>query len=318
VTVKLWNTSAPEVQRAITEGRRAAGEIATGLVLTLVVLTDERSLGSALAAAEEAAVSHPCRQLAVVVSRPDGSDARLDAEVAVGAEHNGPGEAVTLRMSGRLALHADSVVLPLLAADTPVFCWWSGEPPQRTAFDSIGRLASRRITDCAAAADPLSALAVRAREYVPGDTDLSWTRLTGWRSVLASVMDTWNGPVEHGEVSVEPGNPSGWLLASWLESRLGAPMAMRNTRGPGITSVRLSGHSGGQPAELSIERVDGVRCLVRRSGQPEHVLPIPRRDLTDLLAEELRRSGADQPFGDALAYYGSRRRERLQAAADRA
>ncbi|WP_324273261.1 glucose-6-phosphate dehydrogenase assembly protein OpcA [Blastococcus brunescens] len=48
----------------------------------------------------------------------------------------GPGEAVVMRMYGRLGLHAESVVLPLLAADAPVVAWWhaaprTGWPPTR-------------------------------------------------------------------------------------------------------------------------------------------------------------------------------------------
>ena len=55
---------------------------------------------------------------------------RLDAEVLIGGRL-GPGEAVVMRMYGRLALHAESVVLPLLAADAPVVTWWHGRPPER-------------------------------------------------------------------------------------------------------------------------------------------------------------------------------------------
>ena len=60
----------------------------------------------------------------VVVRRQiDAPMPRLDAEVLIGGRL-GPGEAVVMRMYGRLALHAESVVLPLLAADAPVVTWW--------------------------------------------------------------------------------------------------------------------------------------------------------------------------------------------------
>ena len=57
-----------------------------------------------------------------------------------------------MRMYGRLALHAESVVLPLLAPDAPVVTWWYGEPPDLIAHDPLGVLASRRITDVSRAA----------------------------------------------------------------------------------------------------------------------------------------------------------------------
>ena len=75
-------------------------------------------------AATTAAAAHPCRLLVVVRRRVEADD-RLDAEVQVGGRL-GANEAVMMRMYGRLALHAESVVLPLLASDAPVVTWWHG------------------------------------------------------------------------------------------------------------------------------------------------------------------------------------------------
>ena len=86
-----------------------------------------------------------------MVRRRLDADDRLDAEVQVGGRL-GANEAVVMRMYGRLSLHAESVVLPLLASDAPVVTWWHGEPPERLAYDALGVLASRRVTDCASAA----------------------------------------------------------------------------------------------------------------------------------------------------------------------
>jgi hypothetical protein len=41
-------------------------------------------------------------------------------------------------------------------------------------------------------------------------------------------------------------------------------------------------------------------AVVRRPGQPDRALPLPRRELSDLLAEELRRLDADETYGEAL------------------
>jgi hypothetical protein len=40
--------------------------------------------------------------------------------------------------------------------------------------------------------------------------------------------------------------------------------------------------------------------LLHRTGQPDSTVTLPDRDLGDLLAEELRRLDADQPYADAL------------------
>ncbi len=57
------------------------------------------------------------------------------------------------------------------------------------AEDPIGALAQRRITDAASARRPGAELLKRPAAYRPGDTDLSWTRLTLWRGLLAAALD---------------------------------------------------------------------------------------------------------------------------------
>src|SRR5207245_8214007 len=121
-----------------------------------------------------AASAHPCRLL-IVVRRSLDTDNRLDAEVQVGGRL-GPTEAIVMRMHGRLTLHAESVVLPLLAPDAPVVTWWYGEPPDEITTDALGVLANRRVTDSTRCGDPIATLRQRATDFAPGDTDLAWTR----------------------------------------------------------------------------------------------------------------------------------------------
>lgn len=296
----LWDTSGGEVVKALSAERRAAGAVAFGLVLTLVVVVDERHAKEAMEAASEGAAAHPCRLLVVVRRAPDAAEPRLDAEVSVGGRL-GTGEAVVLRMHGPLAAHAESVVLPLLAPDTPVVSWWYGAPPDRVGEDYLGALADRRITDSAAAGDPLAALHQRAADYSPGDTDLAWTRLTHWRSLLAATFDSVPGTATGGKVTAEAGNPSAALLAGWLSARLGVAVAIEDSAGPGLTGAALSfdGEDGGGTVRL--DRPDGRTARLARSGQPDRVLPLPRRQLGDLIGEELRRLDPDEPYADALA-----------------
>jgi len=142
----LWDTTGTAVVKALGVERRQAGAVSSGLALTLVVVVDEKRVAEAEAAATRAAAQHPCRLLVVVRRRPDAPEPRLDAEVLIGGRL-GPGEAVVMRMYGRLALHAESVVLPLLAPDAPVVTWWYGDPPHLIAHDPLGVFADRRVTD---------------------------------------------------------------------------------------------------------------------------------------------------------------------------
>lgn len=295
MSVTLWDTTGGEVVAALAAERRAGGPVTAGLALTLIVVTAEREVAAAEQAATTAAAAHPCRLLIVVRRQLDTAD-RLDAEVQVGGRL-GPTEAVVMRMYGRLTLHADSVVLPLLAPDAPVLTWWHGPPPAEIASEPLGVLADRRVTDCTRAADPLAALARRAADYAPGDTDLAWSRTTGWRSLLASAFD---GPPLHplaATVEAEVGNPSAALLAGWLGGRLAVAATLPGSDGPGITAVRVDCAEG----QLAVHRPDARLATFSLAGQPERQLPLPRRELGELMAEELRRLDPDQVYGEALA-----------------
>ncbi len=291
----LWDTTGSEVVKALAATRRSAGAVASGLALTLVAVVEEQNVEEAEQAAAKAAAMHPCRLLLVVRQQLQATP-RLDAEVQVGGRL-GPGEAVVMRMFGRLSLHAESVVLPLLAPDAPVITWWHGHPPYRIAHDPLGVLADRRVSDCARADDPIAALANRAEDFAPGDTDLAWTRLTGWRSLLAATFDSASGRVRGGKVAAEPASASAALMAGWLSHRLGVPIDRTESTGPGITEVRIDLEGG---ASIWVQRGDGHNATVHRDGMPDRSMPLPRRELGELLGEELNRLDADEIYGDAL------------------
>ncbi|HEU5034795.1 MAG TPA: glucose-6-phosphate dehydrogenase assembly protein OpcA [Mycobacteriales bacterium] len=292
----LWDTTGTDIVKALVVERRAAGALASGLALSLVVVVDEKHVAEAEAAAMVAAAAHPCRLL-IVVRRSLDSDNRLDAEVQVGGRL-GPTEAVVMRMYGRLTLHAESVVLPLLAPDAPVVTWWHGQPPDDIATDALGVLANRRVTDCAQAADPVAALRRRAEDFAPGDTDLAWSRSTPWRALLASAMDAVDDRPTEALVRAEAGNPSAALLSGWIASRLGIDARVENSDGPGITAAEIVADGGYQ---ICLSRPDGRLATLTRGTEPERQLPLPRRQLGDLLAEELRRMDPDYVYAEALS-----------------
>jgi glucose-6-phosphate dehydrogenase assembly protein OpcA len=212
-----------------------------------------------------------------------------------------------MRMYGRLGLHAESVVLPLLAADAPVVTWWHERPPTRIATDALGVIASRRITDSSMAEDPIAALRVRAEDYTPGDTDLAWTRSTPWRATLASTLDSVAGRrgdavrVLGGQVEGDPGNATAQLVAGWLSSRCGT--TIRVTAGS-----RAPGSSGISGVVLQLDQDEELRLLDDRKGnavitqpyRPDAIVALPERSLGDLIGEELRRLDSDEPYSEAL------------------
>ena len=294
MSVHLENTSASAVNTAISAERFRQGSSAIGRVLTLIIVADESTQADAVLAAVRASREHPCRIL-LAVARPGRQAARLDAEVAVGGD-DGLGEVVKLRMRGELAQHADSVLLPLLVPDAPVVAWWPGDAPAVPALDPIGRLAQRRITDASAVARPLAALAARQAGYRGGDTDLAWTRTTPWRALIASSLDQPYDQILGGVVQVQKSNPSGSLLAAWLQHFLRVPIELVTSKGPGITGVTLRTVRG----DMSVSRPDGRVATMSRPGSPDREAALHRRGIEDLIMEELRRLDADEIYGVTL------------------
>ncbi|MGA5134937.1 glucose-6-phosphate dehydrogenase assembly protein OpcA [Streptomyces olivoreticuli] len=299
--IDLTDTTSSKINNALVQGRRAIGTPAIGMVLTLVIVTDEEHAYDALKAANEASREHPSRKLVVVkrVSRSprDRAKARLDAEVRVGTSA-GTGETVVLRLYGDVIDHAQSVVLPLLLPDAPVVVWWPVGSPVNPEKDPLGSLAQRRVTDAYAAEDPLSELSARAAHYTPGDTDLAWTRITPWRSMLAAALDQQQVEILSADVEGEGYNPSGELLAMWLADRLGVPVSRTVSDGPGLTAVRLETRNG----PVTLDRPDGSLATLSMPGQPDRAVALQRRDTSELLAEELRRLDPDDTYESALKY----------------
>ena len=299
--IDLTETTSSKINQALVSARRAIGTPAIGMVLTLVIVTDEENAYDALKAASDSSREHPSRIIAVIkrVSRSPRSrrDARLDAEVRVGSD-SGTGETVVLRLHGELANHAQSVVLPLLLPDAPVVLWWPQDAPADPAKDPLGALAQRRITDTYSAARPLDELAVRGTTYNPGDTDLAWTRITPWRSMLAAALDQQAAEVVAATVEGESDNPSCELLAMWLADRLGVPVERTHSAGPGLTAVRMETKNG----TITLHRPDGSLATLSMQGQPDRGVALKRRETAELLAEELRRLDPDNTYASAVKF----------------
>ncbi|MBQ1081346.1 MULTISPECIES: glucose-6-phosphate dehydrogenase assembly protein OpcA [unclassified Nocardiopsis] len=298
MTLYLPRTTTSQITEALMAERLSVGGGAMNMVLTLVIVTDEADHYDAVRAATEAGREHPSRVVALI-RRDPGAEPAIDAEIRRPGT-SGPGEAVLLRLYGPLGEHPDSVLTPLLVPDAPVVVWWPGEGPADPAADPVGKLAQRRITDALRAQDPVADLLERVAHYRPGDTDLTWTRLTPWRSLLASAMDQPCGWVNSAKVTAEPHYPSAELLAAWLSERLEVEVERGTSHGPGLTEVRLTTDQG----DITISRVDGRVATLSRTGQPDQTVALSRRGASQALAEELRRLDADETYASAARHLG--------------
>jgi glucose-6-phosphate dehydrogenase assembly protein OpcA len=296
VIIDLPSTTTAALNRKLVDLRDSGGAVALGRVLTLVIVTEETGAEEAIEAANDASREHPCRVIVVVQANRRGVE-RLDAQIRVGGDA-GASEVIVLRLYGALAGHGDSVVTPLLLPDSPVVAWWPGQAPKDPAHEPIGAMAQRRITDSAAARQPRKELDRRRDFHVAGDTDLAWTRITRWRGLLAAALDQPPyQPVEQVQVVGATDSPSTDLLAAWLASRLRCPVVRaRTAAGTGMGGVRL--HRRGGPIDLT--RTEGAIATLTQPGQPDRRIALPRRDLAECLAEELRRLDPDEVYRATL------------------
>ena len=293
MTIDLTDTTTGAIDTALNEARRRLGGMTLGMVLTLIIVTDEAAQYDAIRSANQAAREHPCRILAVIARKPK-ADSRLDAEIRVGEAS--PGETIVLRMYGPLGQHADSVVAPLLVPDVPVVTWWPDEAPEMPAKHPLGALAQRRVTDSVSSDDPHEMLAALAAAYQPGDTDFGWTRATPWRSLLAATLDQAHPEISAGEIAAEQDNPTADLIAAWLSLRLAIPVSRAVSGGPGITAASLSTADG----DIRIVRTDGRTATLSWPGRIDRMVSLHRRDTAELLAEELRRLDPDEVYHETL------------------
>jgi len=288
--IELVDTTSSDIAAEFVRARRKAGSPAMGMVMTLVFVVDQEYADTAMEVARSASREHPARVLGLILGDGRGAG-QVDAQVGIGSGWTG--ETALITLTGAVTKHAESVVIPLLLPDSPVVVWWPTKAPEDPASDPLGRLAKRRITD--AAAQPTAkakAMVNQCSAYAPGNTDLAWTRITGWRALLAAALDQHPEKVTGASVTAERISPSADLLAAWLSERLRVKVERGTSGGPGITCVTLTTRAG----DIRIERADGKLAVLSSPGQPDRPVALKRRDVDELLAEELRRLDPDDVY----------------------
>ncbi len=292
--IDLTDTTASAIATEFVRSRRRSGSPAMGMIMTLVIVVDEEGADDAMTAARSASREHPARILAVVFGDRRGNS-QVDAQVGIGSGMSG--ERAIIRLSGEVTRHAQSVVLPLLLPDSPVVVWWPSAAPDDPAADPIGSLARRRITDTASVpTSKARAMLTQCATYAPGNTDLAWTRITGWRALLAAALEQYPTRVTSASVTAERISPSADLLSHWLGTRLRCEVTRRSSKGPGITEVVLTTKQG----DIRLSRFDGRLATLSSPNQPDRPVALKRRDLDELLSEELRRLDPDDIYEETV------------------
>ena len=292
--MELTETNSSAIAAEFVRARRKAGSPAMGMVMTLIFVVSEEDAEDAMQATRSASREHPARVLGVIFGDARGAG-QVDAQVGIGSGWTG--ETAMIRLTGEVSRHPESVVLPLLLPDSPVVVWWPTRAPDNPATDPLGQLAKRRITDAAAAPrSKAKAMLTQCETYAPGNTDLAWTRITGWRALLAASLDKFGATVTSASVAAERISPSADLLSAWLADRLKVKVTRTSSKGPGITDVVLETKEG----PISLVRYDGKLATLSSPGQPDRPVALKRRDIAELLAEELRRLDPDDIYAQTV------------------
>jgi glucose-6-phosphate dehydrogenase assembly protein OpcA len=288
--IELEDTTSSAIAAEFVKARRGAGSPAMGMVMTLVFIVDEEDAEEAMAIARTASREHPARVLGVIIGDGRGGG-QVDARVGIGSGWTG--ETALITLTGAVTKHSESVVLPLLLPDSPVVVWWPAKAPADPAADPLGRLAKRRITDAAAVpTGKAKAMLTQCHSYAPGNTDLAWTRITAWRALLAAAVDQHPAKITAASVTAEKISPSADLLSAWLADRLRVKVERRSSDGPGITCVSLTTREG----DIRLERTDGKLATLSSPGEPDRPVALKRREIDELLSEELRRLDPDDVY----------------------
>ncbi len=302
--VEMPDSTTSEISRKIDQLHEERGESAQSRVLTLIISTTDAELENALETANAASREHPCRIIAVVPSSSrtpivddDGTCHPLDAQVRFGADA-GAGECIVLHPHGGLNDHLDTLVMPLLVPDVPIVAWWPTNPPFNPSQDPLGRMATARVTDALRSDSPAATFAELRENRTPEDTDMSWTRLTVWRALVASLLDRPPyTPVLKATVRSGPAYLPAYLLAAWLALTLKVPVTLEtDPDGEVVTGVSLWREDG----EMSLDRPHEDKCIISLPNQKPQTLSVPRRTLEDCLSEELRRLDPDEIYAEVV------------------
>lgn len=298
--IDMKDTTATLVQKRLVSAREEGGAVALGRVLTLLIHTPSSREEQVIQAANDASREHPMR--IVTISDDPGRrelPSGLDAEIRVGGDA-GASEVVVLRPRGEGATYLPGLVNGLLLPDAPVVTWWPEQCPSCMAETDLGQISQRRILDSLEMGPATAGLKAVAKGYRPGDTDLAWGRITGWRTQLAATLDYLDvESIRSARVSGLAENPSVHLLAGWLALTLGETVTVDESAPVGIGGVHqvvLTTDAG----DVTLTRVDEQSVSLSAPDQPDYSLFLPRRGLATLVAEELRRLGPDTVYGDVL------------------
>ncbi|MCA1692665.1 MAG: glucose-6-phosphate dehydrogenase assembly protein OpcA [Actinobacteria bacterium] len=322
-TIGSWeadDVTVSQVTAALSDLRRHEQRAAVrASVLTLVaVVADDAAADAVLDVVYDLGARHPSRTIVLVMDGDEDAETGLDAAASVHAiEREGRTvcfEDVVLRVRGRARHHLDSVVEPFALPDLPLVVWLPARLP--SAGDPLLAVADRIVVDSRAVAGAdatpgetvtvLPSIAALARRLPV--TDLSWTRLSPWRSLLAGLFEGADArpflrEIERVEVAGHYGPR--YLLGGWLMRRLQVPMSRVSLSPAEHVSIRITAAHRDRTGVFTVERPGTARVIqssveIDRGPSVSQSLRMRQQWPALALAGALTRMGRDDVYCEAL------------------
>jgi glucose-6-phosphate dehydrogenase assembly protein OpcA len=310
-------TSVAEIERRLTELRHeAAGEHpgARTNVVELVVWSGSPAIADEAAdAISGLSTNRPSR--AIVLQAADAAEVRSEESVFCALPPDGAGNVLVCSEVVRLHGPSDTGALAamtrsLLLPDLPLFVLWLDEPRFAGPI-ARGLLAScsRLVVDSTRFPRTLEVLAGMIGDDPPSVSDLSWTKITGWREVVARLFDPPDHRallphIERIRIEHVEGSPAqARLLGGWLVARAAHGAAVETAgversdmKAGSLVSVRLSTGD----VELAVGRPDEGVAVLTSPGLPQQRLALRVPPFASLLGVELEVLARDRVFESAL------------------
>ena len=206
----------------------------------------------------------------------------------------------TVAIESLRPIFINNAVAALRLSSLPTLVWWSGCSPD--LLDDLAHLADRMVMDDP---DPLPLWkqAVGFFDHA-AFSDLSWTRLTRWRALMAHFFDipqARDAAPRLNRLDIKGSDPlAGSLYAAWLANSIGHDVGANVAAGTSerfVEEVRLSNAD----EYLSLRLAPSGTCIVasakvRNHREVQRTVPMGDRSDSALLAEELRIRVRDKAF----------------------
>jgi glucose-6-phosphate dehydrogenase assembly protein OpcA len=289
------------------DSQKTSSGVLRACSMTLIVAADDaQDTTTVEQTVAELMHEHPSR---AIVLKPAGAAPELDARVLAqcwmpfGGRQQICCEEIEITTPDEDVDEVARVIVGLVAPDLPVVLWCRGERWfQLDGIERLYQLADKVIIDSCSFRDEESAFSTIAaiRLHTDSVADLAWTRLTGWREIIAHAFEGPNAAllkkvrsivIEHfGEIP----SVATRYLAHWLARAIpGASMEFRRVEGD---SGQIAGvHLTGDDLAIGFRRHDGDAVQVTGSAHLSAVV-LPHATDYHSMREELAITGHDRVF----------------------